>query len=243
MSLMALAVAAGVSTMQAAMVDFSADPGWTGSNNHTNGNHYGYNAGAMQAGGAIARNATDSFYGDTGLGQTLTLDGKITASGKFIIRHISEGWISRGSSGFFIGHFSKNPADSSREFIGLEFREDGETTMKVRARFQVPAGTGGADSEFMTVSADATHSFQYSYDPGLGEEGDTTPDGRLTVTIDGKTIFVNLSNGERNSGAQFDAFGMGATNNQHSQPAEDKTAQVFIDDVSYSGRAEPAASQ
>jgi hypothetical protein len=213
---------------------FSTDPGWTNSNNTNSGNNYAYSAGTSHAGGAtgevggtFARAQVDSFYGDTNLASSFNLNNAITASGKFDVLNISSGWYSSGDSGFFIGHFSQDAG--SKEFIGLEFKEDTATTMRVRARYQQP-GTGGADSAFVSVSTNGNHTFSYSYDPSLGASG------RLTVTIDAlPALVVDLSSGERVSGALFNAFGIGATNNLSSETNATKTAQVFIDDVLYSG--------
>ena len=122
------------------------------------------------------------------------------------------------------------PQSGSQEFIGLELKENDSTnTVRVRARYQVP-GTGGADSAWTTVSTNGNHTFSYTYDPSLGTNG------RLTVQIDAQSaLTVDLTNGERTSGGQFNGFGMGYTSNLNSENNTSKTAQVFIDDVTYSG--------
>ncbi len=233
-----IVVAAAVSTAlaQAAEQDFSADPGWTGSNNGASGNRHGHDSASGAVGGTLARAAIDSCYGDTKLSESFDLSEKITASGQFTIAKISEGWTESGAGRFFIGHFSTDAADNRREFIGLEIENHDGGSVLVRARFQVPGGNGGADSAATIVPATGSHRFQYTYDPALGEEGDRTPDGRLTLTLDDKTIVVNLSGAQRKAGARFDAFGLGYTSNQNTHPAENRTVEALIDDVSYSGR-------
>jgi hypothetical protein len=144
------------------------------------------------------------------------------------VLNISSGWYSSGDSGFFIGHFSQDPG--SKEFLGLEFKEHDGNLMRVRARYQLPSGAGGADSAFVLVSVNGNHTFSYTYEPALGTNG------RITVLIDAQpALVVDLSAGERASGGVFNAFGIGATSNLSSENNASKTAQVFIDDVIYSG--------
>jgi hypothetical protein len=219
-------------------VDFHTDPGWTGVNHTQGGNHFGWSAAtnhtgeqAGEVGGVFARAQIDSFYGDTHLLNTLDLNQNINASGKF---DISREWVeSIGSGGFFIGHFSTAANDST--FLGLEFEnaggdDAGTKLVEVRARVCLPKGGKGASSDRAYISANGNHTFRYTYDPNLGENG------RLTLNIDDQPALVtNLTDGERNSGAQFNAFGIGATRDLSSDSDPTKTVQVFIDDVSYSG--------
>jgi hypothetical protein len=217
--------------------NFGSDLGWIGSNNTTGGNNYGWSSSTNLAGGSIgevggifARAQVDSFYGDVHLSSTLDLGRSITACGKFNIRNITEGWTASGDSGFFIGHFSQ---DVNRpEFIGLEFKEENITSnMRVRARLQVSTDGNdtGAESEWRHVSIHDNHNFSYAYDPSAGN-------GRLTLNIDAMPPFVaDLKPTERDTGAQFDAFGIGATSNLNSENDPAKTAEVYLDDASYSG--------
>jgi hypothetical protein len=223
------------------VMDFSNDPGWTGSNNSANGNSYSWSSGTSQAGGAtgkvggtFARTLVDSYFGDLNLSQTYGLGNAITATGKFDILNISSGWYSTGSSRFFIGHFSES--STNREFLGLEFQNGAtSTSMLVRGRIQRPNVGGGDNTGWITISTNGNHTFSYTYDPTLGDIGDPSPHGRLTLTIDTTTVSVNLGGSTRNSGAQFNAFGMGYTNNLMSDNTPSRTAQIFIDDVGYSG--------
>jgi hypothetical protein len=225
-----------------AIVDFETDPNWTSSNADSDGVSLGWSKSTAEAGGAIGEvggtlarvNNADRFYGDTKLSRSFTLKDKIFASGKFDLLNVTESWADPGTSGFFIGHFSKDPA--TIEFIGLEFSEAGSNQMRVRARFQKPRD-GGAEIKFPDLSINGDHTFRYSYNPNSGS------DGRLTVTIDGTTQSVDLEVSERVSDARFDAFGMGTILNQNSEMEPSKTAQVFIDDVSYSGYIGPSAAQ
>jgi hypothetical protein len=182
-----------------------------------------------EVGGTFARAQTDSFFGDTSIA-TFSLSNTITGSGKFDVGELTSGWTSAGNSGFFIGHFSEAGADSNREFIGLEFNGEDASFVKVRARFQTPTLTSSEDSEWIYLALNSIHTFSYTYNPSLGTNG------RLTVSIDALSpLVVDLGSGARNSGAQFDAFGLGFTNNLNSESDSTKTARVFIDDVSYSG--------
>jgi ferric-dicitrate binding protein FerR (iron transport regulator) len=218
-------------------VDFSRNPNWMGSNNTTSGNNYGWSSSTNEAGmtvgevGGTFAAQVDSFYGDTHLANTFNLGNKITASGKLDLRNITSGWSDDGDSGFFIGHFSET--GGNQKFVGLEFKNSGSARdagyVQVRARLKLQGGAGGAASGWTCVST-GSHNFSYTYDPQSGDNG------RLTVNIDGQPALVtDLMDGERNSGAQFNAFGIGITNNPNSESDSTKTAQVFIDDLSYSG--------
>jgi len=190
----------------------------------------------MGAGGTFVRAKYDSYYGDTSI-TTQNLGGIITASGKFDIATITKdmlngaaGWGGDGDSGFFIGHFSK--AANKQEFIGLFFQEGdgGLSSMRLSARFQIPGGSG-CDSTMISVAPNTQHTFSYTYDPSKGAYG------RLTVTIDSVGVLsVDLSNGQRYSGASFDGFGMGITTNFSSENAPAKTVVAYLDDAAYSGR-------
>ena len=168
------------------------------------------------------------------MSQKFSLDNPIVASGKFNIRDVTKGWSGHGRSGFFIGHFSTNSANL--EFIGLEFKEShvdadiGNVDMQARLQVQRTNGLGGEHSDWIKVSTDKDHTFSYAYDPNLGS------DGRFTVYIDDQTVTtINVTDGQRRFGVQFDSFGIGFSNQMNSEDAPKKTAEVYIDDVNYSG--------
>jgi len=73
----------------------------------------------------------------------------------------------------------------------------------------------------------ATHDWTIEYDPAAANGN-----GRITVSLDGKGVSVDLAPGDRASGAQFDRFGLVTPwidgNGQH----------VYFDDLSYTSRQE-----
>jgi hypothetical protein len=216
-------------------VDFSSEPHWVGSNNTTSGNKFGWNQAidktgrkVSEVGGTFARAQLDSFYADTHLSDAFDLGDRIAASGTFRMDNITEGWADLdSSSGFFIGHFSRNAA--SQDFIGLEFKESGSRfSMQVRARFQ-QSGAMSAQSDWVSVLTNDSHTFSYTYVP-------YEDNGRLTLSIDAMSpLIVELKPIERGTDVQFNAFGIGATSNLNSENDPTKTAEVYLDDVSYSG--------
>lgn len=219
--------------------DAAGDPGWTGSNNNANGNSFGWSYNTNQAGGAtgeiggtFARAQVDTYYADLNLSTTLNLSNTITASGKFDFLNISSGWTGSGAGRIHIGHFSETAG--SREFIGIEIENYDTTHVQVRAHVQRPiSGNDDSDDTPFTpilLSANGNHTFSYTYNPNLGSNG------RLTLTINNLSpIYVNIGSNTRNSGAQFDAFGIGYSSDRNTQPGTTKTVQVFIDDATYSG--------
>ena len=73
----------------------------------------------------------------------------------------------------------------------------------------------------------ATHDWTLAYDP-TGANGN----GRITVTLDGHAVTMDLAPGDKAAGAQFDRFGLVTPwidgNGQH----------VYFDDLSYTCRQE-----
>ncbi len=185
-----------------------------------------------EIGGTFARSQVDTYYADINLSGPLNLSNVITATGKFNVRNISSGWTGSGAGRVLIGHFSKSA--TSREFVGLEIENWDTNTMIVRAHVQKPV-SGNDDSEDngfspIFLSANDGHTFSYTYDPSLGTHG------RLTLKIDNLSpIYVDIGTSTRNSGAQFDAFGIGYTSDRNTQPGATKTAEVYLDDINYSG--------
>ncbi len=217
---------------------FATNPGYSGSNRTSLGNNFGWQPASSQAGGTLgeiggtfARATSDAYFGDTFLTQSFNLSNTITGSGKFDLLNITSGWAGSGNSGLFIGHYSINATNN--EFIGLELKNDSgglTTQMQARARLQLPGGAGTAFSSWVNVTVNGNHTFSYTYNPSLGTNG------RLTLQIDALSpLTVDLSAADRTSGSSFNGFGLGYTSNLNSENAPAKTAQVFLDDLQYSG--------
>ena len=96
--------------------DFAADPQWTGFNNTTSPNAFGYSAGTTNAtgitanageiGGTTARNNFDGYYADTALTETLTLNHEISGAGSLVIKN-PNAWDHTA----FLGHFGTSAVD------------------------------------------------------------------------------------------------------------------------------------
>lgn len=214
---------------------FTTDPGWTTTASAgQNGNSYGYSltnfatGAANEAGGTFSRSQADGYYADINLTQSFTLNDTFSASGTLHTRNVTAGYISSGASQMFIGHLSSSTSATSREFIGISFEENSGPSLRWQARFQMPGG-GGGESANIGLTPGTSYAFSYTYDPTLGSFG------RITVTIGSNTQFVDLSMTERNSGAVFNAFGIGIALNLNSQTDAAKTTEVYMDNVSYSG--------
>jgi hypothetical protein len=73
----------------------------------------------------------------------------------------------------------------------------------------------------------ATHDWTLDYDPTAAEGK-----GRITVTLDGKAVSIDLAPGDKATGAHFDRFGLVTPwidgNGQH----------VYFDDLQYTWKQE-----
>jgi hypothetical protein len=226
-------------------VNFSIDPGWIGVNNDKFGNDYrwvtsvdptGKRAG--EVGGRLARHRRGSSFGDTNLGRSFTLNDPISASGYFAISD-------RAAMNclFFIGHYSSSAADNRREFIGLEFGEAANDAVQIRARVHLAKGTpvNGAMSPWFGLEPSHKYHFDYSYDPTFEADGSHAgPEGKISLHVFragevDKTFTAALEQKHRDSVASFDAFGIGAAPEAVLDDDADKSIQVSIDNVCYSG--------
>ena len=196
-----------------------------------------------QAGGTFACNNDESYYGDTKLDQSFTLDDPMSASGVFTF---SNAETMQGK--FFIGHFSSSTDDKRREFIGAEFEKVGKNNefINVRARIYRFDGrvTDDAYSEEVgLVPANGPYRFDYRYEPN--HEADANhpgPEGRLVLHVRNDSDWVNSTlyavndATHRDAGSAFDSFGMGISKME--TPFDDdpaSTALLYMDDVTYSG--------
>jgi hypothetical protein len=228
--------------------DFSNDPGWTGVGNTSDGNDYSYRVatsiagGGPGVGGTFARSKSrESYYGDTKLAQSFSLNDALTASGKFGVSNL-QGWSDQGNSGMFIGFFSSSMAANRREFLGIvlnDRREGGG--VHVTAGLGMPDGSNRPNSEGMDLPIDASYSFKITYEPYPDLTQFPGCDGRLIVTISqsgGPTQTLaldDIGSWMRLSRASFDAFGMGILPGFGTADDADLRVNIFIDDVSYSG--------
>ncbi len=198
---------------------------------------------ASEAGGTFARNDNESYFGDTHLSQSYTLNNTITASGTFFFQDAET---MHGK--MFVGHFSSSTADNRREFMGAEFIEgDNDGQIGVRARIYRYNGDAVSDawsSAYVNLAADSgSYHFDYTYDPNYENDGTHSgPEGRLALHIYNDALTVNstlyaINDGShRDAGSTFDSFGMGIET-MESMTGDDPSSstKMFIDNLQYSG--------
>lgn len=224
--------------------DFSVDPQWTGSNNTTSPNNFGYSAGTTNAtgilanagevGGTTARNSFDSFYADTDLTETLTLNHELFGSGSFIIQNPSA-W----DHTVWIGHFGTSAVD---DFIALTISEPSGAFTQSRVRAEIQRDFLGsnfiAQTPQLNVTRGVPHTFSYFWDP----DGGTTGRGLLSLTLDSVTMTSedpggSFSLSERNIASPGGIAPIGFNGWGISIPGLNtaaSTVEVFLDNVVYS---------
>jgi hypothetical protein len=208
---------------------FDRDPGWEGLNNRivltkfpTVTQDFGFSATRFAAkekgeiGGRITRSTRPAYYGDT---TAKSLNDKLSASGTFAITKTTPG------SGFFFGWFqSEQPGGGGRPMgsLGLDF--DGEWT-GARLAVRMISGTNKSCGTFITpfvpgkyrptpIKNDGTrYTWRLDYDPDAN-----AGKGQFRFTIkstsakpeefEGKEFTVDLPDGFKKEGANFDRFGM-----------------------------------
>ena len=240
-ALILMTLAQPVSALILRSNDFSADPLWTAFNNTTPQNNYGYSAGTANAGGTTGeiggttgRNAFDSYYADTALTETLTLNHELYASGRFIIQNPVT-W----DHGILVGHFGTSAVD---DFAAMTISEPNFSFSQSRVRANIERDAGGgntiAATPFVNVTRGVPHTFEYFWDP----DGGTTGRGLLSLAIDNVILTSEdvggaFSLAERNAASPggpvpigFDGWGMALGGSSIAS----STVQVFLDNVVYS---------
>jgi hypothetical protein len=217
--------------------DFAADPGWEGHRNRTlagplpvTRQHFGYRAsnfagGARsgEIGGRISRSLTPGWYAR--VIPTRTFDDRLVASGRFAVTG------DEGSSGALFGWFHET-SRGWRTPNSIALRIDGNggkywVLFEYGTRRWRAGGGATFDGRYQTTRtapfrADGTsHRWSLTYDPD-GE-------GRLILTLDGRTYSATLEPGHKADGAVFNRFGL--WNHQNSG----KGLEVYFDDLTLDG--------
>jgi len=214
----------------------AAAAGWMGFNNGVNGNAYGFSdtdftggaSPAGEAGGTIARTTERSYYGDTSLGEILTLDDPITASGEFNFRSCA------CNNGIQIGHF--DPIANVRiNTLGIVVSEPQSINFefRVRALISLSDGTQIFSAPLEVTGLDVSRTWNYTWDPNADIAG------VLIVNLSGSgggAVSLGLSQAHRDIGASFSAFGLSSGGIDGADPTN--VAELYIDNVSYTFTAE-----
>jgi len=228
--------------------DFSRDPGWEGFHNRRSYEtkearpygDFGYsatrNAGGQRGemGGLVFRGdcrsaGTMACYGDRL--SPLSLDKPLKASGRVaLLRGVSD---STTLIGFYHSRDSMtpNPSQSSgfpKSFLGAAvegpsregflfypaYRENGDAQ-----------GYAGGDDRPHILPDGAKHLWTLAYTPEAGNGN-----GRITVTLDGHAVSLDLANGIKRSETSFDRFGIVTT------WIDGNGQRVYFDDLTYTFR-------
>lgn len=212
---------AGAQSLAQQPFDFRADPNWEGFRNrllpaklpkieqnfgYRTTNHAGGTL-AGEIGGVIQRASIPATYARAI--PKLTLDDRLTASGKFVVNQ------AEGGSGAMVGWF-RHDSRGWRTPNSLGFRIDGNggkywLFYEYGTRHHQTGGGGAFEGDrYQTTqtkpfpAGNTVHEFALDYDPAANEGH-----GVLTFTIDGKTWEqVKLPPGHQEDGAEFDRFGI-----------------------------------
>lgn len=236
---------------------FDEDPKWEGVNNRIEYEtrnvrpwfDFGYsqtrNAGGAavgEIGGLLFRGDQRypdrlAYYGDA-IGD-LTLDEPLEASGRVALRRgVTDSTVLFGffhatdslrvgpeqKSGFpenFLGVSVEGPSREGFQFYPV-YGTDAESTGEYAGRGGGGEG-GAADALPPHILPDgASHAWTLRYDPA-GRDGH----GRITVTLDGKAVTLDLTAEHRKLGARFNRFGFVTTH------IDGNGQEVFLDDLTY----------
>ncbi|MHB0998853.1 MAG: hypothetical protein ACYC27_06370 [Armatimonadota bacterium] len=229
--------------------DFSRDPRWKGFRNRTtyatrgirprfdfgySPTRYAGGKASGELGGLIYRGDCRypeklACYGDRL--SPLTLDNPIHASGKVTLRHgVSD---STASIGFYNSVHSMSVNDSQqfgvpRDFLGIYIEGPSREGFYFYPVFRGHLGdpSSGYPDNLPHILPDGTvHDWTLDYDPSAARGN-----GRITVTLDGKSVSRDLAPGLKASGTVFDRFGI-------ITPWVDGNGQrVYFDDLEFTCR-------
>jgi hypothetical protein len=242
---------------------FNTNPGWDQRNNRlsypsTNVRprfNFGYSPGSNFAGGQsggeiggqtfrgdsrVQFNGTRMAYYGARLEETLTLDRPLHAEGKVAFRRgVSD---STSLIGFFhstgsVGNNDARDSATPENFVGAAIEGPssegfylypayGLDTEGVRA----DGGRGSPTPPFIYPDSQSRH-WSLDYDPDTNGGA-----GSITVTLNGQAVTLNLDEGHKQIGAQFDRFGIITTH------IDGNGQTVYFDDLTYTIATLPVLS-
>ncbi len=249
-------------TVNGATQSFNTNPGWDHLNNQTTYTStnvrprfdFGYspttNHAGGQSGGEIGGqtfrgdsrlefNGTRmAYYGDP-LNETLTLNQPLHAEGKVAFqRGVSD---STTLIGFFHSTDSVMSSDSQNSatpenFVGVAIEgpsADGfffYPTYGLDQEGVRPSGNRGTPTPPYIYPNGDSHQWTLDYDPAANGGK-----GKITVTLDGQPVVLNLDAGHKTIGAHFDRFGIITTH------IDGSGQTVYFDDLTYTVEDVPIA--
>ena len=199
-------------------MDFSQDPGWSGSANDGGPDDYGYRASNRAAGAATGeiggifdRGNGYSYYADTSGNFSFGASDTIRGSGRFLLEAVAG---QSANDDVFFGHITTTGGNTPDFLIGFRLRDPNGG-----ANFRLDVLAGGAVLYAGRVTAAVAHTFSYEW----------LPDGSFTATLDGSTLVsTNVPRGT----VVVDGFGM--ANRDRMNDTTGQGFAVYLDDVEYS---------
>jgi hypothetical protein len=159
----------------------------------------------------------------------LTLDDPISFSGQVCFTADST------DSGMQIGYFSAesalaqwdahNPFRSIPNSIGVQIEGSAGSGKQFMPQINTGKNTGAAKGGIAFNPTKERRSFKFQYDPAANNNA-----GRIVLTLDGKTVTLDLTAKQRAEGAHFDHFGVANLR------AGGKFVVVYFDDLTYTAR-------
>jgi hypothetical protein len=221
---------------------FENDPRWEGKGNHRAYSDtdvrprfdFGYSPTAF-AGGARGEMGGNLFRGDCRYPDRmacygdrvgpLTLEKPLRASGKMCMkRGVTDSTV---LIGFYHSRYSmeSNPSQSSgwpQSFLGIAVEGPSREGFLVYPAYRTRGDQqeyGRSDTRPHIYPDGKPHTWSLSYDPA--------GNGRMVVELDGKRTTLDLPEGHRASGAEFDRFGLVTT------WIDGNGQRIYLDDLSY----------
>jgi len=206
--------------------DFTTDPtprGWSGVNNTTPPQNYGYSTGDVtgtsvnppggtasgpgEIGGSITRRSSPANFYGLDLGGALSTTTPFTVTGVLNLHR-------DGGSGLFFGYSngvsSYGSGGDPSNFLGVQF-DDGESPIPVA--FTPGQSRTRTLAIYSPLPNDTTLPFSFTYDGS----------GAMTVVIDNRTATLNISPGDYNPWTHFGIMAVSA---------DGGTSQFWVDDLS-----------
>ncbi|MBI84427.1 MAG: hypothetical protein CMJ81_14630 [Planctomycetaceae bacterium] len=148
----------------------------------------------------------------------LTLENRLTASGKFIAReHCID-------ATFALGWFNSRKQDWPIEnFVGVYFDSYSKEGRIIEPLYGTSDGTNQRGGGYVTFEPGRPYTWTLDYQPD-GASGR----GEITFTIGAQRVTKTLDEGEKDRGALFDRFGV-----FNMQWANSKWCDVYLDDLAY----------
>ena len=233
---------------------FDADPQWDALDNRREYEtrnvrpwfDFGFSPGTQHAGGAAAGEIGGllfrgdqryperiAYYGDK-LDGELTMDDPLQAGGRVALRRgVTDSTV---LFGFFHAEGSTRVGPSQQSgfpenFLGVAIEgpsRDGFFFYPVYSTdAEATAGYAPASASPPQILPDsASHGWTLRYDPAAGAGGH----GRVTVTLDGRAVTLEVTDEHRKVGARFNRFGFVTTH------IDGNGQEVFLDDLTYTVR-------